>query len=256
MDKIVEKVWDYSKNAEFYKYRPNYSTKAISMLMDYVGAKTNNQEYSVADIGAGTGNLTILLLDKGLSNVTAVEPNDEMRKIGEQVTRDKAKWIRATATETTLSEKYDWVTFGSSFNVIDRKLALKETSRILKDGGFFTCMWNHRDLESSIQKTAEKIVESIIPNYERGVRRENQRPFLEKNANDFKNICYVEVDFSVKRTIEEYLLAWRSVKNKYWDLDTEEGSKLFATICEKIKKELPETFDIRYTTRAWTMQKR
>ena len=255
MDKIVEKVWDYSKHAEFYKYRPNYSVKAINMLMSYVEAKVGDQSYSVADIGAGTGNLTILLLNSGLKNVTAVEPNDEMRKIGEQVTGDKAKWVRATATDTTLSEKYDWVTFGSSFNVIDRNLALKETSRILKDHGFFTCMWNHRNLECPIQKTAERIVESIVPNYERGVRREDQRPFLEKNATEFKDICYVEADFSVKRTIEEYLLAWKSVKNKYWDLDTEEGSKLFATICEKIKKELPSTFDVRYTTRAWTMQK-
>ena len=225
------------------------------MLMDYVGAKTNNQEYSVADIGAGTGNLTILLLDKGLSNVTAVEPNDEMRKIGEQVTGDKAKWIRATATETTLSGKYDWVTFGSSFNVIDRKLALKETSRILKDGGFFTCMWNHRDLECPIQKTAEKIVESIVPNYERGVRREDQRPFLEKNANEFNDICYIEVDFSVERTIDEYILAWKSVKNKYWDLETEEGGAIFTKIVNKIREELPGTFEVRYTTRAWTMQK-
>ena len=243
MNKIVEKVWDYSKNAEFYKYRPNYSPKAISMLMDYVGAKTNNQEYSVADIGAGTGNLTILLLDKGLSNVTAVEPNDEMRKIGEQVTGDKAKWIRATATETTLSGKYDWVTFGSSFNVIDRKLALKETSRILKDGGFFTCMWNHRDLECPIQKTAEKIVESIVPNYERGVRREDQRPFLEKNANEFNDICYIEVDFSVERTIDEYILAWKSVKNKYWDLETEEGGGNLYKNCQQNKRRV--TRDIR-----------
>ena len=156
MDKIVEKVWDYSKNAEFYKYRPNYSTKAISMLMDYVGARTNDKDYRVADIGAGTGNLTILLLNSGLKDVTAVEPNDEMRKIGEQVTRDQAQWVRATATDTTLSGKYDWVTFGSSFNVIDRKVALKETSRILKDGGFFTCMWNHRNLECPIQKNSRE----------------------------------------------------------------------------------------------------
>lgn len=255
MDKIVETVWDYSKNAEFYKYRPNYSTKAISMLMDYVGAKSGDQEYSVADVGAGTGNLTILLLDKGLRNVTAVEPNDEMRKIGEQVTGDRAKWVRATATETTLSEKYDWVTFGSSFNVIDRKLALKETSRILKEDGFFTCMWNHRNLECPIQKTAEKIIESIVPGYERGVRREDQRPFLEENATGFKNICYVEVDFNVKRTIDEYILAWKSVKNKYWDLETEAGGAIFTKIADKIKKELPDTFEVRYTTRAWTMQK-
>lgn len=55
MNKLVEKVWDYSRNAEFYKYRPNYSKKAISMLMDYVGAESGARGYSVADIGAGTG---------------------------------------------------------------------------------------------------------------------------------------------------------------------------------------------------------
>ena len=87
------------------------------------------------------------------------------------------------------------------------------------------------------------------------MRREDQRQFLEKNANEFKDICYIEVDFSVQRTIDEYILAWKSVKNKYWDLDTVEGSELFVKICDKIRKELPENFEIRYTTRAWTMQK-
>ncbi|MDR0406647.1 MAG: class I SAM-dependent methyltransferase, partial [Holosporales bacterium] len=113
MEKIVEKNWDYSKNAEFYKYRPNYSVKAIRMLMHYVGATPPppSRRLSVADIGAGTGNLTILLLNEGLQNVTAIEPNDEMRHIGEEITQGTgAIWVRATATETTLSHTYDWVT--------------------------------------------------------------------------------------------------------------------------------------------------
>ncbi|MDR1982845.1 MAG: methyltransferase domain-containing protein [Holosporaceae bacterium] len=256
MKKIVEKKWDYSKNAEFYKYRPNYSPKAIKMLMEYVGAR-DNESFSVADIGAGTGNLTIMLLNEGLKKVTAVEPNDEMRKIGEDVTKNAgASWIRATATETTLSDQYDWVTFGSSFNVIDRSVALFETHRILKDDGYFTCMWNHRNLHCPIQKQAEDIIEFFIPEYERGVRREDQRPFLEQSATNFKDICYIEVDFNVRRTIDEYIFAWKSVRNHFWDLETDEGKKIFSDIESEIRKKMPETFEIQYATRAWTMQKK
>ena len=167
------------------------------------------------------------------------------------------KWIKANSTATGLpAEDTNWVTFGSSFNVADRVLVLKETSRILRKGGYFTCMWNHRDLNCPTQKTVEDIIVSFIPKYERGVRREDQRPFLEKYATDFENICYIEVDFFVHRTIEEYILAWKSVKNKYWDLETAEGVELFNTLCDKVKEVLPKEFQIRYTTRAWTMRKK
>jgi ubiquinone/menaquinone biosynthesis C-methylase UbiE len=255
MTKLVEKHWDYSKHAEFYKYRPNYSPKAIDMLINYVNA-TNN-DFLIADIGAGTGNLTIMLLERGL-NVDSVEPNDEMRNIGIDITKNynTVNWTKATGTETTLkSNSYNWVTFGSSFNVIDRELGLKETHRLLKTGGYFTCMWNHRNLNCPIQKQAEDIIEQFVPTYDRGVRREDQRPVLEKYTNLFKNICYTEVDFEVDRTIDEYILAWQSVKNKYWDLDTEEGQILFRNITNKIREVLPANFQIKYTTRAWTMQK-
>lgn len=254
-NKLVESVWDYSKNAEFYKYRPNYSDKAIDVFIEYVGAK-KTKDFLTADIGAGTGNLTILLLNKGL-NVDAVEPNDEMRKIGIEVTKNfNNRWVKANGIETTLeSNKYNWVAFGSSFNVMDREQALKETHRLLKTDGYFSCMWNHRNLNCPIQTKAENIIMEFLPDYTRGVRREDQRPIIEKHNHLFKNIFYLEVDFEVNRTIDEYINAWRSVKNKYWDLSTEEGTELFNRITDKIRKELPETFKIQYTTRAWTAQK-
>ncbi|MDR2412292.1 MAG: methyltransferase domain-containing protein [Holosporales bacterium] len=257
MEKLVERHWDYSKNAGFYKYRPNYSEKAIQMLKTYVGAPGAGGDFSVVDMGAGTGNLTILLTRSGLQKVTAVEPNDAMRGIGEEITKGASiQWIRATATETGLAHTYDWVTFGSSFNVIDRQEALRETHRLLKSGGFFSCLWNHRNLLCPIQKQAENIIETLIPNYTRGVRREDQRSFLEEFAVDFKDICYIEVDFDIQRTIDEYLFAWRSVKNRFWDLETPEGEATFSKITEKMRQALPSTFSIKYTTRAWTMQKK
>ncbi|MDR2510638.1 MAG: class I SAM-dependent methyltransferase [Spirochaetaceae bacterium] len=263
MKEKIEKRWDYSKHAAFYKYRPNYAPKAIDMLIEYTGAK-RRKDFRTADIGAGTGNLTMMLLQRGL-NVTAVEPNDAMREIGIEATAGiGGVWVNGTGTNTTLaSGGFNWVTYGSSFNVIDREAGLSECYRILtpppqdreEDAAFFTCMWNHRNLRDSVQKTAEEIIEKHIPEYERGVRRDDQRPFIEKHSARFKNIFFMEVDFEIKRTLEEYILAWKSVKNKYWDLETSEGQKLFDAITNDFQKALPAEFRIMYTTRAWTAQK-
>ncbi|MDR2097142.1 MAG: class I SAM-dependent methyltransferase [Spirochaetaceae bacterium] len=249
--------WDYSKHAEFYSYRPNYAPKAIDMLIEYVGAK-KQEHFMTADIGAGTGNLTKMLLERGL-NVTAVEPNGAMRRIGIEETKNyNVIWSDGTGTETGLeSGKYNWVTFGSSFNVIDRELGLKEAHRLSPPppNSYFTCMWNHRNLTDAIQKTAEDIIEKFVPSYDRGVRREDQRPFLEEHSALFKNICYLEVDFEINLTIDEYILAWRSVRNKYWDLETKDGQELFGKITREMIKNLPSNFKINYTTRAWTAEK-
>lgn len=32
MQKLVEQVWDYTKHAKFYSYRPNYAPKTIDMF--------------------------------------------------------------------------------------------------------------------------------------------------------------------------------------------------------------------------------
>jgi ubiquinone/menaquinone biosynthesis C-methylase UbiE len=93
----------------------------------------------VADLGAGSGNLTKMLLARGCS-VDAVESCDAMRVIGEKATgcTSSVRWVSATGTMTTLSDgDYDWVTWGSSFNVVDRLAGLQESYRLLKPGGFF-----------------------------------------------------------------------------------------------------------------------
>lgn len=255
MKELVENHWSYTKHAEFYEYRPNYAPKAIDMLKTYVEASTK-KDFKVADIGAGTGNLSIMLLERGLKTIS-IEPNDAMREIGIERTKGAdIEWLRAIGLDTTLKDNcIDWVTFGSSFNVMDRDLALKETYRILKDNGYFSCMWNHRDLNDPIQKQAEAIIEEFIPDYERGTRREDQRPIIERNNQLFDEIFYMEVDFYFHQTIDTYIKAWQSVKNKYWDLDTAEGKELFEKITNKMGETLPPEFDIKYTTRCWTAKK-
>lgn len=249
-----EKVWDYTKHAKFYSHRPNYSPLAIDLLCEYVRKCRDLSD--VADIGAGTGNLSIMLGERNLS-VTAVEPNDAMRSIGTERTKTKnVSWVKSNGVNTTLqSDSFDWVTFGSSFNVMDRDEALRETHRILRKSGIFTCMWNHRDLNDPLQKTAQNIIKEFVPSYEKGVRREDQRPIIEKNRALFDEIFYLEQDFYFHQNIDNYILAWKSVKNPYWDLETSDGAELFEKISAKFRQELPSEFDIKYTTRAWSAKK-
>ncbi len=210
----------------------------------------------VADIGAGTGNLSIMLLERGCE-VVSVEPNDAMREIGIERTKGKKiEWVRATGIDSTLkSGEFDWVTFGSSFNVMDRTEALKESYRLLKPQSYFSCMWNHRDLNDPIQKIAEESIIELVPNYTRGVRREDQRPIIEAHRELFDKIIYLEEDFYFHQSLENYINAWRSVKNPYWDLETKEGEELFGKITRLLEQRLPKEFDIKYTTRCWSAKK-
>jgi len=120
---------------------PNYSKKQES--------DRNNRSW---DIGAGTGKLTKVLLKRG-ATVTAVEPNEEMRKYGAQIRRgEKVTWLEGTGEHTGVTSSYfRLATFGSSFNVVDRQAALKEVDRVVVPKGWFACMWNHRDLTDETQ---------------------------------------------------------------------------------------------------------
>lgn len=255
MQKLVEQVWDYTKHAKFYSYRPNYATKSIDMLI-CLAKSTKTKDLKVADIGAGTGNLSLMLAERGCE-VVAVEPNDAMREIGiERAKNTTITFVRATGLESGLkSAEFDWVTFGSSFNVMNRNEALSEAHRLLKKEGIFSCMWNHRDLNDTIQKTAEDTIMEFVPNYTRGTRRENQKPIIESRKDLFDCIVYLEEDFYFHQSLQNYLNAWKSVKNPYWDLETPQGLELFEKISEKISQRLPKEFDIKYTTRCWSAKK-
>ena len=129
--------WDYSELANSYHARPAYADDAIEAIVSRAAAG------KVCDIGAGTGHLTVALLDRGLT-VDAVEPNPQMRQIGIERTEDRGvTWRAATAESTGLAGgAYSLVTFGSSFNVVDRQAALAEAARLLNPDGVFACLWN------------------------------------------------------------------------------------------------------------------
>lgn len=201
-------TWDYTQLAKYYEKRSDYSEEAILFSLKKM---RNFEKFSICDIGAGTGKLT-KILSKYSKNVDAIEPNAEMMKFGKKECSNlnNIKWYYGQAEKTNRENKeYDLVTFGSSFNVCDQKIALKEVKRILKTKGWFLCCWNNRNLDCPIQKGIEKIITSKISNFDYGSRRKDQKLILEKSK-IFNEINFFSKKILYKLTRENFVEAFKS----------------------------------------------
>lgn len=249
----MKTTWDYSSLATAYLKRPDYSSDAISKIFTTCGVKEGQD---VCDVGAGVAHLTLHLLKAGL-NVVAVEPNDNMRLNGIERTKTfpNVSWQEATGEDTNQKDSsFDFVTFGSSFNVTDRSKALQEVYRILRPKGWFTCMWNHRILDDPIQATIEKIISSKIHGYDYGSRREDQTEVITASGL-FINI--EELDGTIEHSVplDDAIEAWRS----HGTLQRQAGD-MFLPIVDEIEEYLRSLnrpdIAIPYRTRAWVAQRK
>ena len=245
--------WDYTGLATAYTKRPDYAEDAIDRMLEKCGAGPGSQ---ACDIGAGVGHLTIMLANRGV-RVVAIEPNDDMRRLGVERCRDlkDVVFIEAAAERTGQAEGvFDLVTFGSSFNVTDRPRALAETARLLKARGWFGAMWNHRDLNDPIQAAIERIIKDALPGYGYGSRREDQTNIIDQSGL-FGPVERIEGLVRHSQAINEVVEAWRS----HATLQRQAGDK-FNAIIERISGFLASTggeaIEIPYTTRIWIAQKR
>jgi ubiquinone/menaquinone biosynthesis C-methylase UbiE len=242
--------WDYSKLAKSYVDRVDYSTIAIKKIL-----KKFDNNPTICDIGAGVGHLTKLLAPSAF-HIDAIEPNTNMRELGVQSLSHllNVDWHEGVAESTGMkSNEYNLVTFGSSFNVCNQKLALEESSRILKQGGFFTCMWNLRDLNDPLQIEIEKIIKTYIPAYSYGTRRQDQSVFINESKL-FDHLEHFQEKIIHKVLLEQFINAWSS----HATLERQSGDK-FKLIIEEIAGLLRDQkttyLEIPYNTVVYLAQK-
>jgi ubiquinone/menaquinone biosynthesis C-methylase UbiE len=248
---------DFTTLAKDYINRPGYSLLVLKNLGSYVDIKANN--CIITDVGAGTGKLTENLLELDYPCRFAVEPNEAMRSEGIRLNSHKGvKWIEGSAESTGLEdESVNWILMASSFHWTQPELALKEFKRILKPSGFFTALWNPRDLErSSLHMKIEQIIHEIVPDIK---RVSSGSAKYTKNIENtlvstgyFKNILFVEASHEVIMSKERYMGAWKSVN----DIQVQAGTEGFQKILEAIDYEIKDLSKIvvPYKTRSWTAQ--
>lgn len=248
---------DFTKLAKDYIHRTGYSRRVLGAIAAYAGAL--REGFAVADIGAGTGKLTENLCALGFGGY-AVEPNDAMRGEGIQLGSTTARfhWSAGSAESTGLPDRcVDWVLMGSSFHWTKAPLALAEFHRILRPGGFFTALWNPRDLErSALHMRIEARIHALVPEITRvssGSSKYTQG--LDDtlvSTGHFGKLIFMEAPHIEVMSTERYLGAWRSVN----DIQAQAGPERFARILEAIEEEIRglNAVPVPYRTRAWTVQ--
>ena len=239
--------WDYTERASTYDKRADYSGESVTELLHHIGAQGGDV---VADIGAGTGKLTKQLLQNQLI-VHAIEPNDQMRARGERNSfNEQVTWIDAVGEHTSLeSNSVSAAFYGSSFNVLNQDLALTEAFRILRPGGWFCCMWNHRDLDDLVQKNIEQVIHNIIPDYDYGSRRQDPSDIILKSGL-YSEVRTIQKVFTVTMMREDIVAAWRSHDTLY-----RQSSGRFEEIISAIEDLLTNVkYTVPYFTRIWYAQ--
>jgi len=119
MAQAALKLGDFTNLAENYsRYRPGYSRSVRDALLALCAREPAALE--VADVGAGTGIWSRLMAER-VAHVTAIEPNEEMRRCGIRDSKaDRVTYAECSGEKTGLrSESVDMVSMASSFHWVD-----------------------------------------------------------------------------------------------------------------------------------------
>ena len=136
--------------AHYERYRPGPSLRAV----DWVLPKHVD---TVVDLGAGTGALTRLLIDRA-EEVIAVEPDDRMRAVlTEEVPGVRAVTGRGESMPIA-DGCVDAVLASSSWHWMDPVPTFQEVGRILRSGGILGALWSGPDPEGSFMVQANAVL--------------------------------------------------------------------------------------------------
>ena len=151
----------FSRKSEDYAlFRPSYPEEAVQFL------RSKCQGSHVADIGAGTGIFTKMLL-KYFDTVTAVEPNGEMREKF-RAFLPGVPCLAGSGEETGLpDESVDLITVAQAFHWLDEEKFKSESMRILRPGGKVAIVWN-TTLKNEFTTERDNICKKYCPRFRSG----------------------------------------------------------------------------------------
>ena len=145
----------FGSSADVYeRARPSYPEDAVRWIAEHAGLDYGRV---VADVGAGTGKLTRLLLSTH-ATVIAVEPIEAMREVLlEQV--PGCIVLGGVAEELPLEDaSVDVVTVAQAFHWFDHAKAIPELHRVLRPDGHLVLIWNSRDMSDPLQRALEELL--------------------------------------------------------------------------------------------------
>ncbi len=155
----------------YHSGRPGYPAAAVDRLLERLAIGPGSV---VADVGAGTGKLTVHLTSSGAS-VLAVEPVAEMARVlaahvpGVPIVAAPAE--RLPFHDASL----DGITSAQAFHWFDAERAWAEFRRVLRPGGRVALIWNARDRRVGWVDAVWSIMDQVE---KRAPWRDHDRPAL------------------------------------------------------------------------------
>jgi SAM-dependent methyltransferase len=233
----------------YVRYRPGYSPEVVELLRSECGLLPR---HTVADIASGTGLFTRMLLENG-NSVFAVEPNAEMREMGERELGgyERLVSVAGTAEETTLaSGSVDFVTAAQAAHWFDLARSRAEFVRILKPEGWCVLIWNERRTDTTpFLCDYEQLLLTYGTDYKE-VRHERTTAVIHKF---FAPLPCRERIFDLRQRFDYDGVAGRLLSSSYAPL---EGHPNYAPMMQELERIFREhaqdgTVEFEYNTRVY-----
>jgi SAM-dependent methyltransferase len=166
-DRPRERATSFGAAADLYdSARPTYPADAVAWAFETLGVG----RWRVADIGAGTGIMTRVLVRLGL-DVVAVEPDELMRQ-RLMTTTPEVEAVPGAAEDLPFADcTLDAAIAAQSYHWFNRERAHAELGRAIRPGGVFAAIWNVREESVPWVREYSRIVEG-----DRGPRGPNEVP--------------------------------------------------------------------------------
>lgn len=150
-DQKAERSGSFGEVAAHYdRFRPGPPTAAVDWLLP-------NRAERVVDLGAGTGALTRLLVER-VDEVVAVEPDDRMRSVLVKEVPE-ARAVTGRGEAMPLPDGWaDAVLASSSWHWMDPVPTLHEVGRVLKPNGVLGALWTGPDPDGPFITQAQALL--------------------------------------------------------------------------------------------------